>query len=201
MCSGDISRHAHRLRAHCLKLKWTGKILKEAQDYCVGTYASARQYAARHHRLLGLSATIAVMVAGLAGKGIVNHIEVAAGSSPLAPAPAPPAPPVHHVYHRFFSSPLHGLASWYGSIWNGRTTASGETYDETQMTAAHKSLPLGTLVRVTNLRSMRTVVVRINDRGAFGPNRVIDLSSAAAREIGMMENGLAKVKLEVIGKL
>ena len=85
-------------------------------------------------------------------------------------------------------------------MWNGHRTASGETYDETQLTAAHRSLPLGSLVRVTNLRSMRSVIVRINDRGAFAPTRIIDLSSAAARQIGMVEQGLAQVKLEILGK-
>ena len=68
------------------------------------------------------------------------------------------------------------------------------------MTAAHRSLPLGTLVRVTNQRSMRSVVVRINDRGAFSPSRIIDLSSAAARQIGMAEQGLAQVRLEILGR-
>ena len=86
-------------------------------------------------------------------------------------------------------------------MWNGRTTASGEAFDESQLTAAHKSLPLGTMVRVTNLNSMRSVIVRINDRGALAPNRVIDLSSAAAREIGMVNTGLTRVSLEIIGKL
>jgi rare lipoprotein A len=130
-----------------------------------------------------------------------------AGVVPLAPAPAPPAPPAevatqqqHHHLLGFPLNPLRGLASWYGSVWNGRTTASGETYDETKMTAAHKTLPLGTLVRVTNLSSKQSVVVRINDRGTLAPNRVIDLSSAAAREIGLIDQGLARVKLEILGK-
>lgn len=135
-----------------------------------------------------------------------HRVEMQAANGPLAPAPAPPAPPTvsrstrHPLLASLRGNPLHGLASWYGSVWNGHKTASGETFDETQLTAAHKTLPLGTLVRVTNLRSMRSVVVRINDRGTLAPNRVIDLSSAAARELGMMEQGLAHVKLEVLGR-
>lgn len=136
---------------------------------------------------------------------VVGQMEAHATVAPLAPAPAPPAPPLasapkRHMFRALPFHPLAGLASWYGSVWNGRRTASGETYDETQLTAAHRSLPLGTLVRVTNLHSMRSVIVRINDRGAFAPSRIIDLSSAAAREIGMVKQGLAQVKLDVLGR-
>ena len=166
--------------------------------------ASRLQQIASSHRLriLGFALVGSAVITALTTEHIVHRIELTAAAGPLAPAPAPPtAPPaVHHKRH-FFSNPLHGLASWYGSVWNGRTTASGETYDDSQMTAAHKSLPLGTLVRVTNLNSMRSVVVRINDRGAMAPNRVIDLSSAAAREIGMMDQGLTRVELKILGKL
>lgn len=129
-----------------------------------------------------------------------------AGVAPLAPMPASPVTAVAIVaphHHRLLGlpiNPLRGLASWYGSIWNGRTTASGEAYDDTKMTAAHKTLPLGTLVRVTNLSSQQSVIVRINDRGSMAANRVIDLSSAAAREIGLIDRGLARVKLEVLGR-
>jgi rare lipoprotein A len=124
----------------------------------------------------------------------------------LAPRSAPPVPPApvaqnhHHHFLGLHSNPLRGLASWYGAVWNGRKTASGETFDETKLTAAHKTLPLGTLVRVTNLDSMRSVIVKINDRGTLAPNRVIDLSSAAAQELGMLEKGLVNVKLEVLGR-
>ncbi len=150
----------------------------------------------------GVVAPSAVPVVG----SVIQQVELHSSVAPLAPAPHPPKPPAFlfaklpHNLPRLNIHPLAGIASWYGSMWNGRKTASGETYDDQQMTAAHKSLPLGTLVRVTNLRSMRSVTVRINDRGAFAPSRIIDLSSAAARELGMMENGLAKVRLEVLGK-
>lgn len=90
---------------------------------------------------------------------------------------------------------LSGLASYY---WQDQMTASGERFDKRAMTAAHKTLPIGTRVRVTHVISGRTVVVRINDRGPFKPGRVIDLSEAAAEQIGMTGAGLAQVKVEVV---
>jgi len=91
-----------------------------------------------------------------------------------------------------------GLASWYGVPFHGRRTASGETYDMHQLTAAHRTLPFGTLVRVTNLRNGRKTEVRINDRGPFIEDRVIDLSLGAARALDMVARGVVPVRLEVI---
>ncbi len=93
---------------------------------------------------------------------------------------------------------LAGLASWYGEVLDGHTTASGEIFHKEAMTACHPTLPFGTLVRVINLRNRRSVVVRITDRGILFPNRVIDLSSAAATKIGMLRRGIAPVRLEVL---
>ena len=93
-----------------------------------------------------------------------------------------------------------GMASWYGGNFHGRTTANGEKYDMWAMTAAHKTLPFGTRVKVTNTRNGDTVVVRINDRGPFVGGRVIDLSRAAANDIGMANSGVAPVKLTILGK-
>ncbi|HEV3077254.1 MAG TPA: septal ring lytic transglycosylase RlpA family protein [Thermoanaerobaculia bacterium] len=93
-----------------------------------------------------------------------------------------------------------GMASWYGSKFDGRRTANGERYDMRQLTAAHPTLPFGTLVQVTNVENGRQVVVRINDRGPFGRRRVIDLSYAAARELRMVGPGTARVELAVIGR-
>jgi rare lipoprotein A len=92
-----------------------------------------------------------------------------------------------------------GVASWYGKKFHGRRTASGERYDMHELTAAHRTLPFGTRVRVTNLDNGRKVVVRINDRGPFIKGRVIDLSYAAARQVGMVNAGVARVRLEVVG--
>jgi rare lipoprotein A len=91
-----------------------------------------------------------------------------------------------------------GIASWYGSRFHGRRTACGERYDMHEMTAAHPSLPFGTRVGVRSTRTNREVVVRINDRGPFSKNRIIDLSYAAARELGMVGAGTASVELYLV---
>lgn len=91
-----------------------------------------------------------------------------------------------------------GYASYYSREFAGRKTASGEIFDPMKLTAAHKKLPFGTLVRVTNLNNKRSVVVRINDRGPFVKGRIIDLSYKAALKLGMVSKGVVKVRLEVI---
>ena len=88
-----------------------------------------------------------------------------------------------------------GLASWYANRFHGRRTASGERYDKNALTAAHKTLPFGTLVRVKNVRSGKEVVVRINDRGPYAHKRLIDLSGAAAAALGIKSHGVASVVL------
>ncbi len=92
-----------------------------------------------------------------------------------------------------------GRASYYASQYQGRPTASGETYDMYGMTAAHPSLPFGTPIRVTNLENGRSVVVRVNDRGPFKPGRVVDVSFAAAQQLGLILNGSAAVQVDVLG--
>ncbi|MDO9390316.1 MAG: septal ring lytic transglycosylase RlpA family protein [bacterium] len=89
-----------------------------------------------------------------------------------------------------------GLASYYGREFHGRKTANGETFDMEAMTAAHRTLPFGTMVRVTNLRTSQSVTVKINDRGPFVEGRLIDLSQGAARKIGI--DGVEPVRLEII---
>src|SRR5689334_7818676 len=91
-----------------------------------------------------------------------------------------------------------GRASWYGTRQHGQTTASGETFDRTALTAAHPTLPMNSRVRVTNLANGRSVVVRINDRGPKTRSRVIDLSQHAAEMLGMKRRGVATVKVEVL---
>lgn len=95
--------------------------------------------------------------------------------------------------------PQVGVASYYAHAHHGRRTASGEAFDMGTLTAAHRTLPFGTRVRVTNLANGRRAVVRINDRGPFKGKRIIDLSYAAARQLGMVGPGTARVRLEVIG--
>jgi rare lipoprotein A len=91
-----------------------------------------------------------------------------------------------------------GLASYYADKFHGRKTASGETFDQTKLTAAHRTLPFGTQVRVTNVSNGKFVAVRVNDRGPFIRGRVIDLSRAAAEKLGMVRAGVADVRVEVL---
>ena len=105
----------------------------------------------------------------------------------LRPAPQVVSPPsVKEV----------GEASWYGPSFNGKRTASGHTFDETKMTAAHRTLPLGSKVKVTNLNNGKSVEVEINDRGPYTKGRVIDLCHAAAKALGIREDGTARVSIE-----
>lgn len=91
-----------------------------------------------------------------------------------------------------------GVASYYGPGFQGRSTASGERFNMYDMTAAHRTLPFGTNVEVTNLSNGKSVVVRINDRGPFKRGRIIDLSKAAARKIDMISNGTVRVRVKVL---
>lgn len=92
----------------------------------------------------------------------------------------------------------NGVASFYGEQWNGRRTANGEIFNTYELTAAHKTLPFGTKVKVTNESNGKSVIVRINDRGPFVKGRIIDLSTAAFSTIGDVESGITKVKLEIL---
>src|SRR5262249_32878459 len=94
----------------------------------------------------------------------------------------------------------YGTASFYGGKFHGKKTASGEVFDKTKLTGAHNGLPLGTWVKVTNLKNKRTVVVKITDRMSPKNKRLIDLSRAAAEKLGYISAGLTKVKVEVLGK-
>ncbi|MBW1852709.1 MAG: septal ring lytic transglycosylase RlpA family protein, partial [Deltaproteobacteria bacterium] len=94
----------------------------------------------------------------------------------------------------------YGNASWYGEAFHGRPTASGEIFNMRKKSAAHKILPLGTYVRATNLSNNKQVIVRINDRGPFVKGRIIDLSYAAAKEIGLIKPGVGKVKIIALGR-
>jgi rare lipoprotein A len=91
-----------------------------------------------------------------------------------------------------------GLASWYGEPHHGQPTASGEIFDMAQLTAAHRTLPLGTRLRVTNLENGRVVRVRVNDRGPYVAGRVVDLSHEAARVLDMVERGITPVRLDIV---
>ena len=125
-----------------------------------------------------------------------------AAPAPGAPAPSPPsnAPPAIERQPAVPGEYVEeGVASWYGDPFNGRHTSNGEIYDMHQMTAAHRTLPFGAIVRVTNMRNGKQTEVRITDRGPFVANRVIDLSLSAAQAIEMVGPGTAPVRLELIG--
>jgi rare lipoprotein A len=126
---------------------------------------------------------------------------------PRAEPPANRGNPESYVVlgKRYFVLPTNegyserGIASWYGTKFHGRSTSSGETYNMYEMTAAHKTLRLPAYARVTNLRNGRQVVVRVNDRGPFHDNRIIDLSYAAAQKLDMVGEGTALVEVAIVG--
>jgi rare lipoprotein A len=147
----------------------------------------------------------------------------AARSEPATPlSPAPPAPPASaapaseaaapapaagadhaELVERYHGRPalkvLRGEASYYGAAFAGRKTASGEIFDPGRFTAAHRTLPFGTVLRVTRLDTKKTVYVRVNDRGPFGrARRILDLSTAAAEELDMLRRGVAEVRADVV---
>jgi rare lipoprotein A len=125
----------------------------------------------------------------------------AASVSAIANAPAPSSSPAR-VAARVASSPASqfasGFASWYGPGFHGAMSASGERFNANALTAAHRSLPFGTQVKVTNMDNGRSVVVRINDRGPFVHNRILDISEGAARVIGLINSGVAPIRFEVM---
>jgi len=118
----------------------------------------------------------------------VTGLLLAACVQQALPPPAPPAPSYSQV----------GVASYYAAKFENRKTAAGERFKSDGFTAAHRTLPLGTMVRVTNLENHRSVVVRINDRGPFTRKRIIDLSPAAARALGIRDQGLMRVRVDAV---
>jgi len=134
---------------------------------------------------------VALLVALGAAHGPINSS--AASNPKFGPNQAPKALSAPH------NQPYQvGTASWYGDYFEGRPTASGEPFNMYDMTAAHLTLPLGTLVRVTNLRNHRSVIVRINDRGPYVDGRIVDLSFNAARMLHFDQQGLQRVRLDVV---
>ncbi|MGB0123091.1 MAG: septal ring lytic transglycosylase RlpA family protein [Silvibacterium sp.] len=136
----------------------------------------------RSRRYALLAGTVLVTLLGITGTPAGN------AEQPLKQAQPQP----HHHWYQI------GRASWYGKFFQGRETASGEDFDMNAMTCAHRSLPMGSLVKVTNLSNHRSVVLRVNDRGPVPQNRIIDLSYAAARFLGFGERGTAPVRIDLI---
>ena len=143
-------------------------------------------------------ATVAAMVlfaaasstAHVEGNGPVSSV----GQALLSPALAAPNPAIGQRPVRSFVC----LSSWYGGDFDGQLTANGEIYDMYAQTAAHPTLPLGSVVRVVNLRTRKSAIVRINDRGPYIPGRDLDVSYQVARELGFVRRGTARVRVELL---
>jgi peptidoglycan lytic transglycosylase len=144
-------------------------------------------------RRLAHGLALALLVASLGAAQGPNNSEATPAQDRIAP-PQPKASS-HTDKPRAYQV---GTASWYGEYFDGKPTASGEDYDMYDMTAAHPTLPLGSYVRVTNLRNGKAVVVRVNDRGPVVPDRIIDLSYGAAQALQFREKGLQRVRLDVV---
>ena len=142
----------------------------------------------------GLMAVLFVVSLG-AAQGPNSSWSANTRSSPITPAAVSTAANTQQPRPKPYQV---GTASWYGSDFDGKETASGEPYNMFDLTAAHPSLPLGSYVKVTNLHNRRTVVVRINDRGPIVPGRIIDLSYGAAQALQFQHKGLQRVRLEVV---
>ena len=146
----------------------------------------------RRHKVHGLAILLSVVSLGAAQGPISSQSANPQKVIPQQPAASPAQKRAPTKAYQI------GTASWYGTSFHGRPTASGEPYNMFDLTAAHPSLPLGTHVRVTNLRNGRAVVVRINDRGPAVPGRIIDLSYSAARVLDLKAWGLQRVRLDVV---
>ena len=139
---------------------------------------------------------------------VTNRLRRLLGNAPplkvIAGLPEAPKPQIvkqaQQVVAQAVKVGSRGMASWYGPGFHGRRSANGERYNQNGLTAAHRNLPFGTKVKVTNVRTGRSVVVRITDRGPHVRGRIIDLSAAAARIVGVMQSGVAPVQLEVLGR-
>ncbi len=124
----------------------------------------------------------------------------AAAASPAPATPSEKPTPAAAPEKAATTDAMEGKLAYYGQKFNGRKTASGERFNAGAMTMAHKSLPFGTMVKVTNVKNSKSVVVRVNDRGPTAPDRVGDLSAAAASKIRMVRSGVIDAKLEVVGQ-
>jgi rare lipoprotein A len=142
-------------------------------------------------------ALLALIGLATAELSIAQSQNAAPAPSPAASQPAAPAPATAPAG----ADTMEGLGAVYSDKLNGRKTASGQVFRQSELTAAHPTLPFGTKVRVTNTKNNKSVEVRINDRGPTQAGRVIDMSSAAAAKIGIAKHGTAPVKLEVVGAM
>ena len=157
----------------------------------------------RRHVLPILLASAALLAGCTEGKLVVDQAKVITNPGPAKPAPYKIGKPyqVNGVWYypkadyRYSES---GIASWYGPGFHGKRTANGEVYDENGLTAAHKTLPMPSMVRVTNLENGRSIQVRVNDRGPFEAGRVIDMTRRGAQLLGFIQQGTARVRVDIM---
>lgn len=148
----------------------------------------------------GLSPRLDLAVVAVAGVALSTCIGALAQGAPSAsPAVRPPTSSPGRATTPAAVDVTEGKVAFYSTRFDGRKTASGERFDSNALTMAHRTLPFGTSVKVTNLANQRSVVVRVNDRGPAQPDRIGDLSLAAARQLGMTRAGTANARLEVVG--
>lgn len=149
-------------------------------------------------RTIIAAVAIAAIVAGCAQQAVAPEPAPPATPPPVPAPPSPPAAPAPRPQQNQADEIERGRVSLYGADFAGKTTANGETFNPDGLTMAHRTLPFGTRVRVTNLENQRSVVVTVNDRGPFVAGRIADLSLGAARQIGMVASGVVDAILEVI---
>ena len=155
----------------------------------------------RFLKILGAVGLLSLLAACAGAPGGRSLIPVVTDPAPFATGPMRPYQ-VRGRWYRPAEQPRYdetGTASWYGDAFNGRPTATGERFDMHALTAAHKTLPLPCLVEVTNLANGRRIVVRVNDRGPFVDDRILDLSRGSAEELGLLSRGVGEVRVRYLG--
>jgi rare lipoprotein A len=151
-----------------------------------------------------LATAVALVAALISGQALAQQASAPAAAPAAAPAPVPALPAPAAPAATTPAAPaatgdfLTGKLAWYGSKFAGRRTASGEAYNPNALTMAHRTLPFGTRVKVTNLANKRSVVLRVNDRGPTDPGRIGDVSQAAAKRLGMIRSGVVDAEITVV---
>jgi len=151
------------------------------------------------NRVLSILAAALCLAANVGAAPVPNHQQpqAKASANPMAPKAAPTTRKSQKIAKAEPKPYQVGSASWYGKQFHGKTTASGEDFDMFEFTAAHRKLPLGTFVKVTNLKNSKWIIVRINDRGPYVGNRIMDLSYSAARMLNFRD-GVERVRIDLI---
>lgn len=152
------------------------------------------------NRVFTSALALAVSMAVVSTASFAQAPAAAPAAPVTAPAAAAPAAAAAKAPVVASGDGMDGKIAYYGAKFNGRKTASGERFSSAALTMAHKTLPFGTLVRVTNVKTKKSVVVRVNDRGPSTPDRIGDLTTAAAKKIGIIKAGTGEVKLTIVGK-